>query len=205
MQMIFCCTGLFHQKMTLLPFRVMSTILKPGPLPISCPSTYQSAKSCMSHVRGPHYPPQTQLCLVHGTVLEVVSTFKYLGLLISSDMSWSNHIKDICSKARKILGLLYRRYYQYADESTLLQLYMSLVRPHLEYAAPVWDPHLQKDIQLLEDTQKFACRMCNKSWNAGYDELLDPICSNSLLLAPTHIFILLYHVRFRSGIGYLYL
>ena len=55
---------IFHQKMTLLPFRVMSTILKPGPLPISCPSTYQSARSCMSHVRGPHYPPQTQLCLV---------------------------------------------------------------------------------------------------------------------------------------------
>jgi len=51
---------------------------------------------------------------------------------------------------------------------------MSLVQPHLEYAAPVWDPHLQKAIQLLEDTQKFACRMCNnKSWNAGYDELLE--------------------------------
>ena len=27
--------------------------------------------------------------------------------------------------------------------------------------------------QLLEDTQKFACRMCNKSWNAGCDELLE--------------------------------
>jgi len=23
------------------------------------------------------------------------------------------------------------------------------------------------------DTQKFACRMCSKSWNAGYDELLE--------------------------------
>jgi len=69
----------------------------------------------------------TNPIMLGGTVLEVVSTFKYLGLLISSDMSWSNHIKDICSKARKILGLLYRRYYQYADESTLLQLYMSLV------------------------------------------------------------------------------
>jgi len=50
---------------------------------------------------------------------------------------------------------------------------MSLVRPHLKCAAPVWDPHLQKDIQLLEDTQKFACRMCNMSSNAGYNELLE--------------------------------
>ena len=28
----------------------------------------------------------------------------------------------------------------------MLQLYISLVRPHLDYAAQVWDSHLQKDI-----------------------------------------------------------
>ena len=49
--------------------------------------------------------------------------------------------------------------------------YRSLVRPHLEYCAPVWDPHLQRDIQMLERTQKFAYRMCTKTWNAGYEEL----------------------------------
>jgi len=62
----------------------------------------------VSRKRSPLSP--TNPIMLGGTVLEVVSTFKYLGLLISSNMSWSNHIKDICSKARKILGLLYRRY-----------------------------------------------------------------------------------------------
>ncbi len=81
-------------------------------------------------------------------------------------------IQNICSKARKLLGLLYGRYYKCSDQVTLLQLYISLVRPHLEYAAPVWDPHLQRDIQLLERTQKFACRMSSKTWDAGYGELL---------------------------------
>ena len=46
------------------------------------------------------------------------------------------------------------------------------MRPHLEYAAPVWDPHLQKDIDKLEKVQKFALRMCTKNWMASYDNLL---------------------------------
>ena len=37
---------------------------------------------------------------------------------------------------------------------------------------PVWDPHLQKDIDKLEKVQKFALRMCTKNWMAGYDDLL---------------------------------
>ena len=42
----------------------------------------------------------------------------------------------------------------------------------MEYAAQVWDPHLKKDQDLLESTQKFACKMITKNWDKGYDELL---------------------------------
>ena len=59
----------------------------------------------------------------------------------------------------------------------LNQLYVSFMRPHLEYAAPVWDPHLQKDIGKLEKVQKFALRMCTKNWMAGYDDLLNTCCN----------------------------
>ena len=44
------------------------------------------------------------------TEMEKVDCFKYLGLLVSSDMSFSKHIESICSKARKVTGLLYRRF-----------------------------------------------------------------------------------------------
>ena len=102
-----------------------------------------------------HSTPVTPLCL-NGSALEVVPTFKYLGVLLSADLSWTQHIQNTCSKAHKIVGLLYRHYYQYSDFNTLRQLYLSLVLPHLEYAASVWSPYLLKDIAFLEDVQKFG-------------------------------------------------
>jgi len=119
-----------------------------------------------------HCLPVTPLHL-NGTSLKTVSTFKYLGVLVSSSLQWSPHIQGVCSKAHKIIDLLYRWYYQHSDPSTLLHLYLSLVRTHTEYAAQVWDPHLYKDISSLENIQKFALRVCCKNRNVGYSELLD--------------------------------
>ena len=110
--------------------------------------------------------------LICGNTLERVLSFKYLGVWITKDLTWSRHVNEICTKARRVVGLIYRQYYRYSTPETLNQLYVSFVRPHLEYAAPVWDPHLQKDIDKLEKVQKFALRMCTKNWMAGYDNLL---------------------------------
>ena len=73
----------------------------------------------------------------------------------------------------KYLGLLYRHFYGYADDNTLKQLYLSLVRPHLDYACQIWDPHLAKDKVKLENVQKFACKLASHQWDAGYQELLE--------------------------------
>ena len=48
-----------------------------------------------------------------------------------------------------------------------------MVWPHPEYASRVWDPYLQKDIKLLEGVQKFALRICSKSYYMSYEDLLD--------------------------------
>ena len=86
--------------------------------------------SCRKTVSTPSSP-----LLLEGNSLEQVEMFKYLGVLLSHDLSWGEHVQSICSKARKILGLLYRRFYNNAPGSALLQLYISLVRPHLDYAS----------------------------------------------------------------------
>ena len=107
-----------------------------------------------------------------GSELEEVEIFKYLGVLLSRNLSWSDHISELCTKARKILGLLYRQFYDNVDPATLKQLYLSLVQPHLEHASQVWDPYLQGNVNRLEAVQKFALKLISRQWDLGYEEWL---------------------------------
>ena len=116
-----------------------------------------------------YHHPQLYLS---GQPLEQVQSYKYLGIIITSDLSWSVHIQSICLKSRRLVGLLYRQFYDNANSNTLRQFYLSCFRPHLEYACTVWDPHLAKEITLLENVQKFACKICCKSWLMDYDSML---------------------------------
>ena len=106
--------------------------------------------------------------------LQYVQHYKYLGVTVSHNLSWTQHIHDICKKARRVLGTIYHRITKNTNDSRIiLRLYTTLVRPHLEYAAQVWNPHLEKNIRCLEKVQQFALRMCAKDYHAIYENLLD--------------------------------
>ena len=68
--------------------------------------------------------------------------------------------------------MFYRKFYTNSNSSTMLKLYLAHIRPHLEYASAVWNPHLKGDIAEIERVQKFALRVCLKSWECDYDTLL---------------------------------
>ena len=105
--------------------------------------------------------------------LEEVTQFKFLGVTITDDLSWSKQVCSVVSKARRILGMIYRKFYRFCGTSTLLRLYKAYVKPHLEYCSFVWDPPLVKNQEALESVQKFALRLCCKKWSAVYLRLLD--------------------------------
>ena len=66
----------------------------------------------------------------------------------------------------------YRRFYGNADQDTIEQLYISLIRPHLEYGNQLWDLHLAKDKTSLKNIQKLACRIASAKWDECYEDLL---------------------------------
>ena len=107
-----------------------------------------------------------------GNALERVDSYRYLGVLLTGDLSWSLQVESVCQKARRILGLLYRHFYGQASQESLKQLYLSLVRPHLDHACQVWDPYLAKDQNALERVQKFACKLITSRWDSSYEDLL---------------------------------
>ena len=114
--------------------------------------------------------------------MDFVESIKHLGLTIQCDLTWSNHIRNICSKARRLVGLLFCQFYHYAEPATIKILYLTLIRPNLKYASIVWDPYLVKNHKVLEDVQKFACRVCTKDWHTDYQYLLDGLHIPSLKL-----------------------
>uniref|UniRef100_A0A0K8RHV8 Putative outcast ele5 orf2-h 1e-60-j 4 n=1 Tax=Ixodes ricinus TaxID=34613 RepID=A0A0K8RHV8_IXORI len=69
-------------------------------------------------------------------LLENVSTYKYLGVHISSDLTWKTHTEYIANNSNRMLGYL-RRNFSLAPSSLKLLLYKTLVRPKLEYACSV--------------------------------------------------------------------
>jgi len=52
-----------------------------------------------------------------------------------------------------------KRTFTIRDKKVNLQIYKSLVRPHLEYSIPAWRPHYQKDIDLIEGVQRRATKL----------------------------------------------
>ena len=83
--------------------------------------------------------PFPSIC-IQKVCVEQVTTYKYLGVTLSSSLPWSPHVAVINSKVRKMLGLLYRRLHSHMDSGKLLELYVYLIRPVFESSAIVWDP-----------------------------------------------------------------
>ncbi|XP_072037653.1 uncharacterized protein [Amphiura filiformis] len=88
------------------------------------------------------------------TIPKELST-KYLGVTISSDLTWSKHIANIRAKASRTLGLI-RRNLGPCDRTVKEKAYQCLVRPQVEYAAAVWNPYTQRDKSMLESVQRQA-------------------------------------------------
>ena len=65
-----------------------------------------------------------------------------LGGTLSSDLTWNAHVDTIVSKARKRVFIIYQLKRAGIRQCDLLRVYVSVIRPVLEYACPVWHTSL---------------------------------------------------------------
>ena len=77
--------------------------------------------------------------------------------MIPKDLKASSQCVKIVKITNQILGMI-KRTFTFKTKDNLLQLYKSLVRPHLAYCMQVWNPYLQ-DVDLLEGVQRRATKM----------------------------------------------
>ena len=115
---------------------------------------FNPSKCQVIHITRSRSPLPTTYTL-HGETLEAVASARYLGVDIANDLSWKTHVSRITNNANKSLGFL-RRNLKTKNTSLRENAYKAIVRPQLEYASPVWDPHTKDDIQKIESVQRRA-------------------------------------------------
>jgi len=81
-----------------------------------------------------------------------------LGVIINQNLKSDSQVNQVAVKAHRILGMIYRTI-ENKTKDIILPLYLSLVRPHLEYCVQAWSPHYYKDINKIEKVQKRAVNM----------------------------------------------
>lgn len=107
-------------------------------------------------------PPHHAIVLNFRNV-EIVESFKCLGVIFSSHMSWNDHINYLITKLAQITGLVGSLKYQLSTRTKLL-LYNSLFYSHLNYCQLVWGtaaPSILQRIHLLQ--KKYIRHVYNTS------------------------------------------
>jgi len=101
----------------------------------------------------PHY-----IYTMGGQRLVVVEEEKDVGVWIHNSLKPAKHCKRAANTAMGVLDQL-RTSFHFRDRNIFMKLYKQYVRPHLEFATPVWSPWLRSDIDIIETVQKRAVNM----------------------------------------------
>ena len=81
--------------------------------------------------------------------LEFVDQHNYLGVCLHNKLSWQPHVNQICHKANRQLGFLYRNL-RGSPKHFTEYAYKQIVLPSIQYCSVIWDPYYQNAIHKVE-------------------------------------------------------
>lgn len=93
--------------------------------------------------------PGVPMYTLNKTHLDIVTEYKYLGVVLNNKLTWNNHVQYIVTKANKMLGFIF----SVARDLCLkakLALYKAIVLPILEYGQPVWHLYTSSLINIIK-------------------------------------------------------
>ena len=111
------------------------------------------------------------LLTIAGKEVERIKSAKILGVTISSDLTWKQHMDCVHSKASQILYFLSMLKRAGACRKDLLSFYKTTVRCAIEYVCLVWHTSLtMQQTDQLESRQRRALRIMER--NSPYRDAL---------------------------------
>ena len=112
-------------------------------------------------------------------MIDSVGSQKDLGILFDHQLKFHSHTIDVTAKANRLLGLI-RRSFDHLDSDMLIKLFVTLVRPTLEYCNSVWGPSFILDQRKIEKVQRRATKMLLPIRDKPYGERLSTLQLPSL-------------------------
>ena len=106
-----------------------------------------------------------------GTIIAEKSNLRDLGVTMSADGTFRQHINNICQSARNMCSWLLRTF-ESRSPDLMLTLWKSLVIPILDYCSQLWSPSKVGDIQQIEQIQKSFTRKIRFDTKKDYWERL---------------------------------
>jgi len=116
---------------------------------------------------------------LNNTVIDSVISHKDLGIIFDNHLKFHNHTTEVTAKANCLLGLI-RKSFDYLELDMLVTLFVTIVRPTLEYSNPVWGPQFILDQRKLEKVQRRATRLLPSLADKPYPERLSSLQLPSL-------------------------
>ena len=119
-----------------------------------------------------------------GNVLPKTPIEKDLGVYVNTNLDWKDHIKQAIGKANSVMGWVVRNVVT-REQQVMINIYKSLIRPHLEYCVQIWSPVARHGnwgiIMDIEGVQRRFTRLIDGVGLLPYKERLSKLSITTLL------------------------
>jgi hypothetical protein len=106
---------------------------------------------------------------INDVQLRSVSSITDLGVTLTTNLNFRDHIESVVKKSLKVLGFIKRHSSEFKNLSSFKLLYCALVRSILEYGAPIWNPYTKTDIDFIERVQNRFLKFVAFKFNLTID------------------------------------
>lgn len=117
-----------------------------------------SSKTSTVYFKPSQRPPEAEpTAVIDDKVIDNRPNAKFLGLLVDSQLNWSNHVDMISARISSGLFVL-RNIVRVCSSQTALSVYYALIQSHISYGITVWGSCSNEDLTRILKLQKRAVR-----------------------------------------------
>lgn len=114
----------------------------------------------------------TATLFIGNSPIQIVNSFRYLGVILDNKLSFQDHISSIEKKVARSVGII-TKLRHYVPNTILLKLYFALLHPHLLYGILVWGSTYKSYMQKLISLQNKAIRLITN--NLAFHQPIVPV------------------------------